>query len=72
MADGVVKIWKMEEGWGVIASPDLPAGHDAWAHFSDILAEGYRALEAGQRVEFEIVQREQDGFAYVATNVRAL
>ena len=35
-----------------ISSPDLPPGLDAFVHFSDIEADGYRALEAGDRVEF--------------------
>jgi CspA family cold shock protein len=72
MAEGVVKIWKMEEGWGMIASPELPAGHDAWVHYSDILGPGCRTLEIGGRVELEIVQRRQDGFDFVATNIRRL
>ncbi|WP_049576059.1 cold-shock protein [Nonomuraea sp. SBT364] len=72
MAEGTVKVWHAEQGWGVISSPDLPAGQDAWAHFSDIVAEGYRSLEAGERVTFEIVQRPQDGYDFVATDVRAV
>ncbi|MEV4079357.1 cold-shock protein [Nonomuraea fuscirosea] len=72
MAEGVVKIWKMEEGWGVIASSEFPQGHEAWVHFSDILGPGYRTLEIGGRVEFEVVQRRQDGFDFVATHVRRL
>lgn len=72
MALGVVKVWHMEEGWGVITSPELPPGHDAWSHFSLILAEGYRYLEPGDRVEFEPVRRDQDGYAFVATDVRKL
>ncbi|MEV4225453.1 cold shock domain-containing protein [Nonomuraea sp. NPDC049725] len=69
---GMVKVWHAEEGWGVLSSPSLPDGHDAWAHFSNIIAEGYRSLRAGERVTFEIVRREQDGFQYVAENVRSL
>jgi cold shock protein len=72
MAHGVVKLWKTEEGWGVVSSSELPSGRDAWAHFSDILAEGYRFLESGDQVEFEIIQRRQDGFDFVAANVRKL
>src|SRR5690606_28263656 len=47
-------------------------GHDAWAHFSDVLMPGYRVLEAGDRVAFEIVRQWQDGFDYVATDIRPL
>ena len=56
----------------MIASPGLPPGHDAWAHFSDVLMPGYRVLEAGDRVAFEIVRQWQDGFDYVATDIRPL
>ncbi|MFI7611631.1 cold-shock protein [Nonomuraea terrae] len=72
MARGTVKFWKAEKGWGAISSPELPAGRDAFAHFSDIVASGYRSLEAGDEVEFDVVERPQDSFDYVAENIRTL
>jgi cold shock protein len=72
MTRGTVKFWKAERGWGAISSPELPAGRDAWAHFSDIVASGYRALDAGDEVEFDVVKRSQDSFDYVAENIRKL
>ncbi|WP_433435853.1 cold-shock protein [Nonomuraea sp. CA-141351] len=69
---GTVKFWKDDKGWGAISSPELPPGRDAWAHFSDIVAEGYRSLEAGDEVEFDVVERSQDSFDYVAENIRKL
>ncbi|WP_158578649.1 cold-shock protein [Spongiactinospora rosea] len=51
---------------------ELPSGRDAWAHFSDIVAVGYRVLEPGDRVEFELIQRRQDGYDFVAVNIRTL
>lgn len=72
MAIGTVKFFKAEKGWGAIASTDLPTGLDAFVHFSVIDAEGFRALEAGDRVEFEFEEAEQDSFRFVATRARKL
>jgi CspA family cold shock protein len=70
MAHGTVRFWKAEKGWGAISSPELPPGRDAFAHFSDIVASGYRELKAGDEVEFDVVERQQDSFHYVAENIR--
>ncbi|MFF4198094.1 cold-shock protein [Nonomuraea sp. NPDC001831] len=67
-----MKFFHTEKGWGAISSPDLPADRDAFVHFSDIAASGYRVLEAGDEVEFDVVKRSQDSFDYVAENVRKL
>lgn len=69
---GVVKFWKAEKGWGAISSDDLPPGRDAFAHFSSVVGEGYRSLEAGQRVEFTWHRAEQDSFDHVADQVVVL
>ena len=70
MAHGTVKFFKPEQGWGAIASPDLPTGFDAWVHFSVIEMDGYRALEAGEKVEFRYEEAQQDSFRFRATWVR--
>ena len=72
MAHGTVKFFKPEKGWGAISSPDLPEGFDAWVHFSAIEMPGFRALEAGDRVEFTYEQVQQDSFRFRATRVRKL
>jgi cold shock protein len=72
MANGTVKFFKPERGWGAISSPDLPAGCDAWVHFSAIEADGFRALTAGDRVEFSYEEAQQDSFRFRATRVRKL
>lgn len=72
MLQGTVKFFDAERGWGAISSPDLPDGHDAWVHFSMIDMSGYRALEAGDRVEFGYENGPQDGFRFRATYVRRL
>jgi CspA family cold shock protein len=51
MAIGVVKFFNAEKGYGFISRDD---GDDVFVHFSNITGTGYRTLEAGQQVEFEI------------------
>jgi CspA family cold shock protein len=72
MARGTVKFFKADKGYGAIASPDLRDGLDAWVHFSAIEMDGYRFLEAGDRVEFGYQAARQDSFRFVATWVRKL
>ncbi|MFI6031974.1 cold-shock protein [Amycolatopsis magusensis] len=72
MAYGTIKFFKVEKGWGAIAFPDLPAGCDAWVHFSVIEPRGSRALETGDRVEFGYEEVQQDSFRFRATGVRKL
>ncbi len=50
---GTVKWFNGAKGYGFIARE---GGEDVFVHHSAILAEGYRNLEEGQRVEFSIVQ----------------
>lgn len=61
--------WHLEQGWGVIESPSLPAGEPAWAHFSAVHMEGYRYLSVGQAVEFTYERADQDGYRYGADAV---
>lgn len=70
MAQGTVKFWKSEKGWGAISSGALPDGSDAWAHFSAIEGEGYRDLRAGDHVDFDYEPARQDSFDFRATRVR--
>ncbi len=51
MATGTVKWFNAEKGYGFISQPD---GADVFVHFSAIQANGYRSLEEGQQVEFEV------------------
>ncbi|ACZ83197.1 MULTISPECIES: cold-shock protein [Streptosporangium] len=57
MAQGTVKWFNAEKGFGFIA-PDGGAP-DVFVHFSEIQGNGYRSLEDGQRVEFEITQGQK-------------
>lgn len=48
---GTVKFFNAEKGFGFISRED---GDDVFVHFSNIQGEGYRSLDEGQRVEFDI------------------
>ncbi|ACY96394.1 MULTISPECIES: cold-shock protein [Thermomonospora] len=56
MAQGTVKWFNAEKGYGFIA---VDGGRDVFVHYSAILMDGYRTLEQGQRVEFEIAHSER-------------
>ena len=64
MATGTVKWFNAEKGYGFISQE---GGTDVFVHHSAIQMEGYRSLEEGQSVEFE-VQEGQKGLQ--AANVR--
>ena len=53
MAQGTVKWFNGEKGYGFIAQENGP---DLFVHYSAIQAEGYRSLDEGQSVEFEVAQ----------------
>jgi len=50
---GKVKWFNAEKGYGFIARED---GGDVFVHFSAIQGEGYKTLEEGQDVEFDVVE----------------
>jgi CspA family cold shock protein len=52
VATGTVKWFNAEKGYGFISQPD--GGADVFVHFSAIDMNGYRLLEEGQQVEFEV------------------
>ena len=54
MATGTVKWFNAEKGFGFIAPSDGSA--DVFAHFSAIQSFGFRTLEEGQNVEFDVEQ----------------
>jgi CspA family cold shock protein len=61
MPSGTVKWFNAEKGYGFIA-PD-GGGNDVFVHFSAIQSSGYRSLEEGQKVEFEITQGQKGAAA---------
>lgn len=52
---GTVKWFNAEKGYGFI-TPDQKDQPDIFVHFSAIEGSGYRSLEEGQRVEFEVAK----------------
>ncbi|MEK3975002.1 MULTISPECIES: cold-shock protein [unclassified Psychrobacillus] len=53
MQQGKVKWFNNEKGYGFIEYND---GEDVFVHFTGIQGEGFKALEEGQEVTFEIVE----------------
>lgn len=51
MATGTVKWFNSEKGFGFISRE---VGDDLFVHFSSIQGDGYRSLEEGQRVQFDV------------------
>jgi cold shock protein len=57
VATGTVKWFSSEKGYGFITQDD--GGPDVFVHFSAIAAEGYRSLEEGQKVQFDVTQGQK-------------
>jgi CspA family cold shock protein len=51
VAQGTVKFFNAEKGFGFISREQ---GDDVFVHFSNIQGEGYKSLDEGQRVEFDV------------------
>lgn len=51
---GTVKWFDSKKGFGFI-SPEDGSG-DVFVHFGDIIGEGYRSLQVGEQVEFEVTE----------------
>jgi len=56
MATGTVKWFSSEKGYGFISQEDGP---DVFVHFSAIQEEGFRNLEEGEKVEFDVTQGQK-------------
>lgn len=53
MAQGTVKWFNSEKGFGFITKDD---GNDVFVHFSAIQGNGFKTLEEGQKVSFDVTQ----------------
>ncbi|WP_099808946.1 cold-shock protein [Streptococcus suis] len=63
MVQGTVKWFNAEKGFGFIAQENGP---DVLAHFSEIQSNGFKSLEDGQKVTFEVEQGQR---GLQATNI---
>ena len=57
MAEGTVKWFSAEKGYGFIQRAD--GGPDVFVHYSAISSDGYKSLQEGDQVEFEIVEGQK-------------
>ena len=56
MATGTVKRFNADKGYGFITAD---SGDEVFVHFSEIQGDGFRTLEEGQKVEFEVTQGDR-------------
>lgn len=56
MAQGTVKWFNAEKGFGFISTDN---GQDVFAHFSAIQTNGFKTLEEGQKVEFDVEEGQR-------------
>lgn len=56
MKQGTIKWFNAEKGFGFI---EVEGENDVFVHFSAINQEGYKSLEEGQSVEFEVVEGDR-------------
>ncbi len=64
--NGTVKWFNSEKGFGFITGED---GKDVFAHFSQIQSNGFKSLEEGQNVTFEVAQGQK---GLQAENIQAV
>ena len=56
MNKGTMKCFNNQTGYGFISDEE---GNDVFVHYSGIAAEGFKSLEEGQAVEFEVTEGEK-------------
>ena len=66
VAYGTVKFFNAEKGFGFISREQ---GDDVFVHFSNIPGDGYKSLDEGQKVEFDVAPGKK---GEEALNVRAV
>ena len=66
MNKGTVKWFNNQKGYGVISDE---AGNDVFVHYSGLLMDGFKSLDEGANVEFEVVNGEKGPQAVNVTRV---
>jgi CspA family cold shock protein len=66
VAQGTVKFFNADKGFGFITREQ---GDDVFVHYSNIQSEGYKSLDEGQRVEFDVAPGKK---GEEAQNVRVI
>ncbi len=56
MNKGTVKWFNNQKGYGFISDA---AGNDVFVHFSGINADGFKSLDEGQQVEYDVIQGQK-------------
>ena len=67
MATGTVKFFNIEKGFGFITPTN--GEKDVFVHYSNLAGDGYKSLDEGQQVEFDVAQGRKGP---EAQNVRVL
>ena len=56
MSTGTVKWFNNQKGYGFISDAE---GNDVFVHYTGLNMEGYKTLEEGQEVEFEVIEGQK-------------
>lgn len=67
MSTGIVKWFNSQKGFGFITNDN--GGDDVFVHFSAIISNGFKNLEEGQRVKFDMEADPKDKRKMKASNV---
>lgn len=67
MKTGKVKWFKAEKGYGFITGDD---GKDVFVHYSGIATRGYKTLEDGQAVQYEVKENDRGTIAFNVTVIK--
>jgi CspA family cold shock protein len=70
MNKGTVKWFNSEKGYGFIT--DENNGNDLFVHFSAIMGDGFKSLNEGQQVSFDVEQDPKNKNKFRAVNVAAI
>ena len=70
MKTGTVKWFNAAKGFGFLACDE--GGDDVFVHFTAIQTEGFKTLDEGQKVEFEVEEDPKNAGKLRAANVRPL